>query len=102
LELEQVELATHKVETQHLVQTDNRFIWLHMAEAQHKEMGNQVHVVQEQITFQELAQAEAVKDHGKPHGALAEAAEALEEQDHMEIYVSKMVEDTQDITAEVE
>jgi len=59
-----VEHVMHKVETQHLELQDSHSIWLHMVEDQHKVMVNLVHVVQEQIILQELAQVAEVKENG--------------------------------------
>ena len=70
----------HKVGTQHLELQDSHSIWLHTAEVHHKATDNLVHADLEQITLQELAQAEAVKVNGLTHGVQEAVAAELAEQ----------------------
>jgi hypothetical protein len=102
LVLQMVEHVMHKVETQHLELRDNHSIWLHTAEAQLKVMDNLATAVQEQITLQELAQAEADKATGLTHGEQAEAAEEQVEQENIHMLKSLTLEDIQDTLVEVE
>jgi hypothetical protein len=102
LVLQMVEHVMHRVETQHSELQDSHSIWLHTAEAQLKVMDNLVHVDLEQITLQELAQAEADKATGRTHGEAAEAAEAQAEQENTHMLKSLTQEDIQDTMVEVE
>jgi hypothetical protein len=100
-QLHLVVLAIAKEEIQHLEQADKHFIWLLMAEVQHKVMDNLVHVDQEHKILQELALVVEVKETGKTLGVAEEAAEELVEQESIQTYFSLTLEDIQDIMAEV-
>jgi hypothetical protein len=102
LALQMAEHVMHKVETQHLELRDSHSTWLHTAEAQLKVMDNLVHVDLEQITLQELAQAEADKATGRTHGEAAEAAEAQAEQENTHMLKSLTQEDILDTLADQE
>jgi hypothetical protein len=95
-----VVLAIAKEEIQHLEQADKHFIWLLMAEVQHKVMDNLVHVGQEHKTLQELALAVEVKETGRTLGVVAEAAEELVELESIQTYFSLTLEDILDILVE--
>jgi hypothetical protein len=102
LELVAVEDVMVRAETLHLEHQDSRSIWLHTVEDLLKEMVSLDLWVQEQITEQELAQAEAVKENGRTHGAQAEAEAELLVLDTTEDSTSITQEDTQDTLVEAE
>jgi SMC interacting uncharacterized protein involved in chromosome segregation len=92
----------HRVETQHLELQDSHSIWLHTAEVLHKVTDNQVQMVQELTTEQELVQAAEGRANGKIHGE-REAAEAEREALEMELMFSSLtLVDTLDILADQE
>jgi hypothetical protein len=90
------------VETQHLELQDSHSIWLHTAEVLHKVTDNQVQMVQELTTEQELAQVAEDKVNGKTHGAVAVAAEEQAELEIKLTYSFLTLEDTQVILVEAE
>jgi hypothetical protein len=92
----------HRVETQHLELQDSHSIWLHTAEVLHKVTDNQVQMVQELTTEQELAQVAEDKVNGKTHGALAVAAEEQAELEIKLTYSFLTLEDTLDTLVDQE